>query len=312
MSKKYKDSNIYDLAYELDPTDAALCGKIDPYLSKKLETLDELFDVYYYLCYGNMHDHLVKTKAKINELFNTYLNDNEDNLEWWKFKNFSDWLDGTVSERLVTKWLDSDSTDNDSAWIANNIPDNSDLSLKALNKIVNIYKKNRSIDHVKTIEKIFANTTGEYISGACEIVSKATPAVAACLLSRDDIADAYTLKGLKALSKLSKQRKIDIKVEFGMLKNLGPKSRLDAMKQLLGMLDKYYLYNKRLEKNKSSHSYGYSYRNRNLKEVKYSNPFKTIPTRSEVETFLFPCSLKYNEQVVDLVKKFDDLITKKG
>ena len=72
-----------------------------------------------------------------------------------------------------------------------------------------------------------------------------------------------------------------------MLKHLGPKSRLDAMKQLLGMLGYYYSSNK------------------------YQHPFKTLPERSDVLEFLFPCSLKYNDQVKELVKRYDELTRQK-
>ena len=66
---------------------------------------------------------------------------------------------------------------------------------------------------------------------------------------------------------------------------MGPKSRLNAFKQLLN-LSKYYSFNK--------------------DEI----PFRVIPTTDEVRKLLFPCSIKHNEEVAAIVAKYE-LLSKK-
>jgi hypothetical protein len=117
---------------------------------------------------------------------------------------------------------------------------------------------------------------------ACEALSSGTPAVSAILLSRNGIPEDFTIKGLKAISKLSKQKNINIKISFDMLKHLGPRSRLDAMKHLLGIIT-------------------------NCNSKQRELPFTKLPMREDVEFFLFPCSIKYNSEVVELVEHFSNL-----
>lgn len=275
----YSNGNIFDLLAELNPTRPDLCAEIDPYIAAKLHDVESLAEVFYYLCYGDMYQVLPETKKKINTILNSYL-EKFDNIDWWRFEAYRDWFDDTMKANLTKRWLEDGNAK--TIWMADYVPRDSKLAVQALTRLTDIYKSRRTKRNILTIESLFRQLSDEHLEKACEVVSKSTPAIAVCLLSREDIDEKYTLKGLKALSKLSRQRSVSVKIDFDMLKHLGPKARLDAMKQLLGMIDKYAGNEDRL-------------------------PFTNIPNREEVETFLFPCSLKYNEQVVELIEKFDQL-----
>lgn len=282
----YSEYNLYDLCAVLTPGNAERSTAIDPYLANAIQSKDDMGIAFSFIAYTGMEELLPKTKDKINSILREYL-ESADPINWWEFRNYFNWLSPELSNALAETWLNSDSTDGH--WIIHLVPKESKLAIKALEKITALYKKKRSSANVKLIEDLFIKLPSDKVEDACNIIAKATPAVSACLLSRSDINEKYTLKGLKALSKLSTQRDVNIKIDFQMLKHLGPKSRLDAMKQLLGMLGNYY-----------------SYQNK-TKE----HPFKKLPQKSEVETFLFPCSLKYNDQVVELIKRYDELTRQK-
>jgi len=306
----YGEYSLWDLAYCLDQTNLDLCSVIDPYLSDNLKDIDDLMEVYYYLCCGKMHNMLPKTKIKVNELLSAELKQNGLDQKW-QFKNFVNWLDKDIKASLSSAWLNDENADLDDIWMVNSSVFGAEANLKILSKLVQIYKKKKSVEVVKTIESTFNNINKNQIDDACILLEKSTPAVLVTFLKRSDIKEKYTLKGLKALSKLSKQRELDIKIDFNALENLGPKSRLDAMKQLLGMFDKYYQFK---QTNVDTNSYGYRWKERRLKNTakEYGLPFTTIPNRSDIEKFLFPCSLKYNDEVVAMVNRFDELISKQG
>ncbi len=305
----YAEASLWDLAYYLDQTKPDVCAEIDLPLSEKLDDMDRLMEIYYYLCCGDMHKLLPKTRARINELLLNELNDSQP--QWWQFKNFVNWLDEDLKQSLASEWLNNDASDLDDVWMANSLFSDTETNLKILQKLVRMYKKKKSTETVKVIERIFGDVETARVDEACAIIEKSTPAVSVSLLKRNDISEKYTLKGLKALSKLSKQRDLDIKIDFDTLKNLGPKARLDAMKQLLGMFDKYYQFKKNVDPN--SYGYGYSWKERRLKNKakEYSLPFTEIPKREDVEKFLFPCSLKYNDEVVSMIERFNELISQK-
>ncbi|KKM69027.1 hypothetical protein LCGC14_1454950 [marine sediment metagenome] len=306
----YAEASLWDLSYDLDPTDAAMCSEIDPHLAGKLENMERLLEIYYYLCYGDMHTLLPLTKKRINELLSDELKDLE-NIKWYQFKNFVAWLDDGVKQSLAKEWLNNDEIELDDAWMADSISTDTNTNLQVLTKLVRMYKKKKSSQSIKIMEKVFLNFESDRIDEACDVISQSTPAVAATLLRRTDISEKFTIKGLKALSKLYKQRDVEIQIDFDMLKHLGPKGRLDAMKQLMGMFDKYYQF---VQKNKddTSRDYGYSYRERRLKRnaKEYNLPFKEMPKREDVERFLFPCSLRYNDEVVAMIGRFNELSQK--
>lgn len=282
MSDKtdYKDANIFDLLSELNPGDQEKCAALDPYIAEKFVDIESLAEAYYYICYGDLHGVLPKTKEKINSILDQHL-DNSESVEWWRFEAYRQWLDDNLKEKLTVAWLEDNTIK--CIWVADSIPGNSSLVVPALGRLTGIYKSRRSSENLKAVETLFQNISSEYLEDACKTLAKSTPAISVYLLSRDDVDEKYTLKGLRSLSKLSKQRSVKSKVDFKMLGHLGPKARIDAMRQLLGMLSSY-------------------------NKQKDNNPFTDIPNHEEVEAFLFPCSLKYNDQVVELIKEFDNLV----
>ena len=278
-----KNLNLYDYCYMLRRPEFELCQQLDPLIAGNLESLDQLDQIWMYFSYGLIRElgALVETKSKFNYLLRESIND--ENVNFNRFKLYKEWLDEETLRELSNYWLKLEKVDPSTSWIIDYIPEDTDAALKALQRYTEIYKKKRSNQNVSVIESIFRGIPTDELEDACTVLSKATPAVSSLLLTRDDVPDKYVIKGLKALSKLSKQKEISQKIDFDMLGNLGPRARLDAMKQLVGLCD---LYNK----NK-------------VTEL----PFKTIPKRDELELFLFPCSLKYNKEVKELVDKFEEL-----
>lgn len=278
----YENANIFDLLSELNPGDQEKCAVLDKHIASKFIDVESLAEAYYYTCYGDLHTVLPETKKKINSILEDNLT-SSDNVDWWRFEAYKSWLDDNLKEKLTEAWLKDDTAK--CIWIADSIPSDSPLSVPALSRLTSVYKGRRTTDNLKAVELLFSSISSKYLEEACKTVSASTPAIAVCLLSREDVDEKYTLKGLRALSKLSKQRSVKSKVDFKMLGHLGPKARIDAMRQLLGMLSSY-------------------------NKQKDNNPFVDVPSRDEVETFLFPCSLKYNDQVVELIKEFDSLVNK--
>lgn len=282
----YEDANIFDLLSSLNPSDEEKCAELDPHIASKFKDTESLAEAFYYMCYGNLYELLPKTRERINAILSDHLSEDKD-IDWWRFEAYRNWLLDDLKNQLAAAWLNDDSAQ--CVWIADSVPSDSPLIVQALSKMTNIYKGRRSAKNLEAIETLFSRTSAEYLDAGCKVISSSTPAVAVCLLSRNDVDEKYTLKGLKALSKLSKQRSVNTKVNFDMLGNLGPKARIDAMRQLLGMIGGY---------------------RGHIRVVSKRSPFTSIPTRDEVETFLFPCSLKYDEQVKELLKEFDNLVNK--
>ena len=304
----FETAELWELAYELNPHNAESCLKIDPYLADKIECLKDLFQIFYYLCYGKIQNNLPETKKKINQLFREELKN--ENINWHNLKRFCNWLDEDVKYKLIKVWLEDDKHNAQSSWVVDTFTvgelRTGDMGLKVIDKLTKLYKKNKSRKSIALIESLFNSIDSQFVDNACEIISKSTPAIVASLLRRTDINEKYTIKGLKALSKLSKQRNVNIKIDFDMLKHLGPKGRLDAMKQLLGMFDKHFKWQ---QQHHPSANYDiYHYKCRKPKEVTYELPFKKIPEREDIEIFLFPCSLKYNSEVVAMMKRYDELV----
>ncbi len=280
MKEIDSNSTLLDLVYSINPDKADKCAEVDLYLPEKLDW-ETLGLVTYHLGYSVLPNLMPSTRIKINQIISEALA--KDFNSWYFLKTFSNWLSHDVVKLSIKKWIESE--DNEASWVINNLSNATDMTEEVLNKMVKVYASNKSKYHVKNIERIFKNIPSDKINNACKILSESSPAVSACLLSREDIPEEYIIVGLKSISKLSRQRNILVDVDFQALKSLGPKSRLDAMKQLLGMMDKY-------------RANGFEF------------PFKTTPTREEVEQFLFPCSMKYTEEVSLIVKKYEELVNK--
>jgi len=302
-----ENAELWELAYDLDPYNADKCAEVDPHLANKIEDINDLSQIYYYLCYGSVQKNLPATRNKVNQLFLEELKKGEG-IDWFKFRRFYDWLGTDIKQQLAEKWLDDDESAADTVWVVNTTDFTSEIGIKILEKLTKIYKKRKSKQNIHLIETIFVSLDKDFINDASKILASSTPAVAASLLRRSDIDEKHTLKGLKALSKLSKQRDVEIKIDFDMLQHLGPKGRLDAMKQLMGMFDKYYKWQQQY----NTQDNRYYYRRRKPKERKYDLPFKEVPSKDDVEKFLFPCSLKYNDEVVAMMERYNELVNLKG
>lgn len=124
--------------------------------------------------------------------------------------------------------------------------------------------------------------------------------------------EKYVPKALKALGKLTGQRKIDAKIDFSTLQQLGPRERLNTMQQLLGTFDGCYrlmLYYKKNAGNNTNDYYYRQYKERYERSgINNGLPFKELPSKEEIEQFLFPCSLKFNKEVSDLMARYNELI----
>jgi hypothetical protein len=288
---------------------------VDPDIANEIGSIDRLACVSYYLsAYDRYIKELPKTKIKINEVCLTHLQ--TEKIEWFLLRRFYSWFETETRLAILNKWLvDDTATDTSDFGVFvgdQEIMASNPRSVEILKKLVNMYNGHKSQRSVKIIENFFKLINKDYLDEACAVISEATPAVAASLLTRGDVKDEYMLGGLKAISKLSRQRNIDVKIDIKLLENLGPKSRLDAMYQLLGMLDAYVKYQTQMEasrKNNPNSYTGYSYYEQKLKarSKEYTLPFKEIPSKEEIEKFLFPCALKYNSEVSELVERYDKL-----
>lgn len=279
----YEEYNVFDLSYKIAevvtaPSEAAI---VDQELSSKIDHVEDLDRIYFYLRSDNRIPKVFpKTVNRTVSLLSESVH-NKNNVNYLRFKRFERWLDSDTLARLAELWLEDTSGLNEqNFWVLKYVPRDTKYGLKALQKFTQIYKKHRSNTNIEIIEMLFTNIPKEDLLKACEIVSKSTPAVSSVLLSRNDIGEEYIVKGLKAISKLSKQKNIDIKIDFDMLERLGPRARLDAMKQLVGLCS-----------------------GKKIGEL----PFKKVPDEDEVKKFLFPCAMKYNEEVKQLVDKFNEL-----
>src|SRR5210317_779384 len=130
---------LWDLAYELDPTDKEKCNSIDPYLAKSLEDISNLEEIYYYLCYGDIYKLLPKTNKRINEILTTELK--KDKPQWYFFKNFASWLDNNLRKRFADEWLKKDSIDVEDIWVLSNTKFDQSQELALLEKLIGCYKK---------------------------------------------------------------------------------------------------------------------------------------------------------------------------
>lgn len=275
------ETTIYDLVYKLDHKKINRCEAMDPILAKKITNLDKLNGLAYYINKKDLVPLFPQTKKKINEIIIEEINSNH--IDFWNVRNIEKWLDSSLHNNFAKRYIENDGWE--ISWVVDNIQHiDDDLRIQVLSKLVDKYKNSKkNVYKINHIDRIFKKLEiKNNIETASKLLSESTPALQACLLSRSDLGEEYTMKGLKSISKLSRQRNIAVKIDFEALKNLGPRSRLDAMKQLLGISNGYYSGNKNI-------------------------PFQVIPSKDDVASFLFPCSIKYNEEVSKVLKIFEEL-----
>lgn len=311
------------------------CSSADQKLAEGIKELTDFSILYYYI--STMQDQLPHTKAKFNELLEKFFEDDKD-LDSYPISMYNDWIDVSNKKNLLDKWA-NDNYKVDSDTILELLNDKDvvgnlkEKSVEILDKFLKAYRKNKSQKNIDFINGIYLKTDPQYLDDICKVISKSTPAVSVNLLNRSDIKDEYILAGLKSLSKLSSQRDIDHKIDFKLLEKLGPRGRLDTMKHLFGLLDYEYQNLKSSHKaaleeqvrrqsntspnsgNRYSYHRSYScyldpsyYENKMRELARQYMPFKKMPSKQDIDKFLFPCSLKYNEEVKTLVERYDDII----
>jgi hypothetical protein len=275
---KYENMDLWEIFINLYEKN---CEEIDPYLAKKLNIADDIFSYYYHFSFLYIADKMPLTVNKISKVLRDAIDKSE--IEWERLRIIGHWADSDLAKTVLNHWMD-DKEESLSVprWIFKHIIDDR-LHISILKKLIKLYRKKKSRNIVEDIYNIFQKVDAENLPEACELIVKSTPAVVVLLLNKENIPEKYIIEGLKALSKLNKQRNIKTKIDFKTLEHLGPKSRLDAMKQLMGIMSNWY----------------------RLKQTEL--PFKEIPTKESIEKFLFPCSFKYNEEVSKLLKRFDEM-----
>lgn len=281
------DITVWDLLSNLDPTKKNRCEAIDVLLAEKLDDVDTLGYTGYYLNYDGITETMVNTKKRINEIIQKCVQDPDQNISTYQLRNFDRWLNAETCSIIVKAWSENESKW-DLSWISQYAikTDDSEILIKVLEKLISNYNSKKSKYKVRDVESVFKAISKNNMDRCCKLLAESSPAVSACLLSRPDVGEEYIILGLKALSKLSKQRDVPVEIDFFALKTLGPRSRLDAMKQLLGLAQAY---------------------RRNKRE---SLPFKVIPTKEEMEEFLFPCCIKYNDEVSSIIQRYVELVNK--
>ena len=281
----YESMALWQLFHYLDEDNGA---SVDPYLAQKITDERELFANYHLFAYARAAS-VPLTFKKINKILSIVIDANLIDTEWRKVATFAryNWLSCELRDKMLKLWINNNDIKFSAEWVYLGVDKDSEYYLPVLEKLISIYKSKKTKHRIKHINKIFINTDKKWLHQACEILSNASGAITVCLLNRDDIADKFIIKGLRALSKLSKQRDINIKINFQNLEQLSPKMRMDAMTQLMGVISNW---------NRSART---------------ELPFKIVPTRDDLEQFLFPCSLKYNDKVSILLKRYDEIINPK-
>ncbi len=314
LVEDFSKLDVTDLAYKLkrdlivDKPDYN--ATIDPFLADKIISSDDLYKVFYLLNYDYLISCMPQTKCKINKIFVDEIN--SDTIDWWEVKRFEKWLDTICVENIVAKWLSTKDINIPYGLLHTalySVADKEAVGAKILQKLVDNYKNKKSYYLIDIIEKVFVKINPKDVEQSCETLSKSTPAISACMLKRSDVPEKYIPKALKALGKLSGQREIGTKVDFKALENLGPRGRLNAMGQLLGTFDSYYKAMSYYKKDIDTYYYKHYKQRHDLYGKQKSMPFKELPNKEDLEKFLFPCSIKYNEEVTQLMSRYDELIS---
>lgn len=266
-------NNLWEIVSRINPKDRESCLSLDGELAKHLNSIEDIYSIFYYIPHNRSSELFANTVSKINSIISNHLDNNEEKIQWYRLRGLSNYFDETTKNKIITRWLE-DPDDYAVDYINEIIPSN-DIILTYLEKLLVLYKKRKSGRNVYIIEQAFKRVPANLLEKACGILYSSTPAVASCLLTRNDINDDYTLKGLKSIAKLKAKHTVQKTIKLEMLKNLGPRSRLDAVKHLL------------------------------YEMLQGSTPIDPIPTKEELQEFLFPCVLKYNDEVIRAIQEFE-------
>lgn len=268
-------SSLWEVVCKINPGDREACQAIDGELAEKIENMDDIYSIFYYIPYQRSPDLFKKTASKIDLLAFRYLDNLENQINWYKLKSIAQFFSDKTKEKMVSRWI-LEPDQNTARYISDLIPSNNEVILTFLEKAIECYKKKKSYDNLDVVGDTFRRVSSELLPKACEIVSVSTPAITACLLSRNDIAEDFTLNGLRSISKLKARHSVQKTIKLDVLKNLGPRGRLDAIKHLT-----------------------YEMLNNNFVLL------DPMPTKEELQAFLFPCVLKYNDEVVRAIQEYE-------
>ena len=311
-SKFASYSSLWKLAYELySVKEEKECLELDPFLAAKFESAQDIYGASSYLRHGNPI-FFPATKDKINKLIYDLILSNAECADF-EFGRLHAWLDISTKDLMVARWLNNGGANTYKLYsgfeiVVDIFSSSVARRIEILEKLIKMYKTHQFGKPIDVMSKLFVLADIENIEKYCEVIAKGTPLIQSVFLKRGDLPEKYVLKGVKALSKLSSQKSFDNKIDFNILAKLGPSGRLKAMQQLLGLFDRYYqkmIY----YKNVRPDDYYYNrYKSYYESFGKRSMPFKQVPTKEEMEKFLFPCSIKYNDKVSQLMEKYEELL----
>ena len=307
---KLANSTVWGLSYELYYASESDHKDIDPFLADKIVTVQNITEAMGGLTRAKM-EFLPLTKAKVDKLINeSYIKG--ECIDRYALSELAKWLSVSTKQLVTNYWLN----DTNARWytypktiIPEIFGEDKSIQIPIITKLVNLYGSTKNSYLVNAVGILFKDVHIDNLDTSCKIISTSTPLMKSVFLKRDDIKERYVLKGLKSLSKLTTQKDVNTKIDFKMLAKLGPSSRLKAMQQLLGMFDRYYqnmMYYKTRYPNDEYYRKRYeaSFEQFGKQEI----PFTTIPTKEEVAAFLFPCSIKYNDKVSELISKYEALL----
>ncbi|MFA5024263.1 MAG: hypothetical protein WC523_04865 [Patescibacteria group bacterium] len=281
---------------------------LDLRMAVLLCTINDIDSVAYQINYGNV-SLFPKTKEKINSLILNELSAADGKKSISKYVLVLKWLDEPLKYSIADAWL----TSCESNYFGSKVKElvsfvfdkQASYRVKIIAKLVSMYKGTKNPELTECVYSFFSKMDDENLKQCCGIINSSTPLMKVALLQRSDVSDRYILSGLKALSKLQSQKKLPIKIDFKLLEKLQPNGRLKAMQQLLGMFDRYYISMKHYEKwypNQYRHGQAKdNFKNYGIQEL----PFKEIPSKEDMDKFLFPCSLKFNDKVSALMGKYE-------
>jgi len=268
-------SSLWEIVCKINPGDRESCQAIDGDLAEKIESMEDIYSIYYYIPYQRSPDLFKKTSAKIDYLAIKYLENTENQINWYKLKSIAQFFSNTTKEKMVERWLQAPDQ-NSARYISELIPEDKEIVLTFLEKAIDVYKTKKSYENLAIVGETFRKITPTLLQKACAVLSTSTPAITACLLSRNDIAEDFTLNGLRSLSKLKARHSVQKTIKLEIFKNLGPRGRLDAISHLT-----------------------YEMLNNNFVLL------DPMPTKDELQVFLFPCVLKYNDEVVRVIQEYE-------
>lgn len=267
--ENFENLDISSLAIQLSPLNY---NELDPHLAEKIN-IDYIRYGAWFIHIATYYENIPLFNKKVNELVYKFLEDSDNafNISYYRLNKI---LDNKNISLILSKWISLNPT-YIIEWAFR--AGETDLCVETIKKIIDIYNDRKSRAYINYIKNIFININNkDLFNNACNLLSDSTPAVKAILLCREDIDKKFVLNGLKALSKLSSRKRLNIKIDINNLLELSPKTRLNAMKHLIDSM--------------------YYYR---------TNPFSKIPTDKEIKELLFTCSFKYNEQTSSIIKKFE-------